>query len=640
MAENNTNQTRFFTAVTLSLGVLLLWSFLFPAPKPDANKDANQPQTAVVQNQTATAPANENQPSAPVQQNAGDNVPNRAVTIKTPLYAVKLDSRGALPTSWVLLKNKIGDLDRPLSSISSTKNDQKPLELISPEAVNRRELPFKIITGDANFDSVINDRNYQINNQTGDEIVLNNGDERKIEFALRDDANQIEAVKTFTFRADSYVSDVQTKLTRNGNAVGNARLQIGASIGDQGVQNHTYYQIEPEAVAVTSDDGIERHRGTEIVKSNQTSGSLPINKPTQWAGVGDTYFAMAAVPAQTAGNVEFQSIKYEVPLAEPRTNGIWGFFTGDKIYKEDLHLTSVLLPITADGAGATKVFVGAKDHYLLTDASQQISQSVGRTVDLDNFINYYGWLSFLVRPLAIRILWALRFLSTITNNYGVSILIFTLFFYTCLFPLRWYQSRSFKKAAKNAPKMKEMQDRYKEYQAKNIPLEDPRMRELQMEQLKLTKDAVPLGGCIPMLLQFPLLFAMLAAITISLDFRQASFLWLPDLSAADPFHILNFGFAGSMILAMLFAPTAAAMTPEQQMQQRMMLYMMPLMMLWVTWAAPSGLLVYWLAGNIIGFFQQLLINRLNKSKDDPPTAATDNKGTMSKKQMKTSLSPS
>jgi YidC/Oxa1 family membrane protein insertase len=167
------------------------------------------------------------------------------------------------------------------------------------------------------------------------------------------------------------------------------------------------------------------------------------------------------------------------------------------------------------------------------------------------------------------------------------------------------------------------------------------MRELQMEQLKLTKDAVPIGGCLPLLLQFPLLIAVYSAITISLDFRQAPFLWLTDLAAGDPYHILEFAFAGSMVLAMKFTPTAPAMTPEQQMQQKMMTWMMPVMMLWVMWGAPSGLLVYWLAGNIIGFAQQMIINRLNKTDDDKPTATTaDQPRTMTKKEMKTSLSPS
>lgn len=192
-----------------------------------------------------------------------------------------------------------------------------------------------------------------------------------------------------------------------------------------------------------------------------------------------------------------------------------------------------------------------------------------------------------------------------------------------LFPLRWSQSRSFKKASGNAPKMKEIQDQIKELQQKGVPNDDPRMRDLQMQQLRITKDALPIGGCLPMLLQFPLLIAFYTAVTVSLEVRQATFLWLPDLSAADPWHLLEFAFAVSMILSMKFTPQAATVTPEQQMQQKIMTYIMPVMMLWVMWAAPSGLLLYWFFGNIVSFGQQMVINRFNKPNTPSGTELVD-----------------
>ncbi len=139
----------------------------------------------------------------------------------------------------------------------------------------------------------------------------------------------------------------------------------------------------------------------------------------------------------------------------------------------------------------------------------------------------------------------------------------------------------------------------------------------------MTKAALPIGGCLPMLLQFPLLIAFYTAVTVSLEVRQASFIWLPDLSAADPWHLLEFAFALSMILSMKFTPQAATVTPEQQMQQKMMTYLMPVMMLWVMWAAPSGLLLYWFFGNIVSFGQQMVINRMNKTNTPPGMEIVD-----------------
>jgi YidC/Oxa1 family membrane protein insertase len=132
------------------------------------------------------------------------------------------------------------------------------------------------------------------------------------------------------------------------------------------------------------------------------------------------------------------------------------------------------------------------------------------------------------------------------------------------------------------------------------------------------KEGNPLGGCLPLLIQMPFLFALYRAITISLDFRQATFLWLPDLSAGDPHHILEVLMAGTMIVLQLITPAPSA----DPLQRKMMAIGMPVFMLYVLWGAPSGLLLYWLVGNIVGFSQQFLINHLTKPADEepPPTA--------------------
>src|SRR5690606_24878594 len=120
-------------------------------------------------------------------------------------------------------------------------------------------------------------------------------------------------------------------------------------------------------------------------------------------------------------------------------------------------------------------------------------------VDTINFSNYRV-LRWFTKPIGILVLYALSFFDQLTRNYGAAIIIFTFLFYMLLFPLRWSQTRSFKKASGNAPKMKEVQDKIKDLQKKGVPMDDPRMRALQMEQLKMTKDALPLGGCLPMIL--------------------------------------------------------------------------------------------------------------------------------------------
>lgn len=416
----NQNQSRFFLAIGLSLGILLLWTYLFPPPKPPQNANT---ETAQTQQQTATAPVapQQAQPSQPIQNQIPDNVPARTLSVKTPIYEAKFDSRGAVVSSWILKQNKVGDDVKPLYSINSTESNPQLLELISDEARTRRELPFKLVTGDTGLDQILNDRNYQIVGADSDEIVLNAGESKQIQFVLQDAANGIEAVKTLTFRADDYVSDLQTKLTRNGQAVPNAKLQIGARIGDQGINHHNYYAIEPEGVATTTGGGIVRQTASYFADEN--GGRHLVNGDTSWAGVGDTYFAMAAIPQQPLGGLEFVTSKYEVAI-EPYTSGIWGFVTGQKVDKETRYLTSALVPIVTDGGTTTRIYTGTKDHYLLEATSERLSQTIGRLVDLEDFINW-GWFSSLTRPIAIPILGTLRFLSNLTQNYGVAILLFT-----------------------------------------------------------------------------------------------------------------------------------------------------------------------------------------------------------------------
>lgn len=631
------NQMRFFIASALCMMVLFGWSYFFAPTKP-VSDDANTAQTENVnaaqtaqnqQTQTATATA----PTQTVETaNVPDNVPGKVITIKSPLYEIKFDSKGALATSWILLKNKTPQGEKPLYADGSNANNEKPLELISQEAINRspREVPFRLSTGDQNLDNLLNQRNYQVsvNEET---VELSAGQEKQIDFTLRDEANGIEAVKTFIFRADSYVSDLNLKVTRNGQPVPNTKLLIGASIGDHAINHHNFYHIESEAVASVN-EGIERKQGNYAFTFDANNqGNLPIAGNVDWAGVADAYFAMAAIPNTQTQGLEYHASKYDVNT-EPYYDGIISWALRNEKKTETRHLVTAYVPVNADGA-TTKIFTGPKDYFLLSQLNTDLSNSVGRTIDIEDLINFsnYRILRYITKPLSVPILYALNFFNNFTHNYGVAIILFTLLFYSLLFPLRWSQSKSFKKAQKNAPKMKEVQDRLKDLQKQGIPMDDPRMREVQMEQLKMMKGAVPLGGCLPMVLQFPLLIAFYTAVTVSLAIRQATFMWLPDLSAGDPYHILEFAFAASMILSMKFTPTTAVVTPEQQMQQKMMTYLMPAMMLWIMWAAPAGLLLYWFTGNIIMFGQQMLINRINKTNEPPAQEVVDKVPTNAKK---------
>ena len=255
--SGNQNQTRFLIAAVLSMAILFGWSYFFaPPPKPADNANVatntNTAQSATPQNQQTVA-TQTTQPEIAASTEP-DTTPNRTITIKSPLYEVKLDSRGAVATSWIILRNKSPRGDFAVFGDGSNTANEKPLQLISDEALKRspREIPFRLATDDQNLTTLINDRNYQIS-ASEETITLSAGQEKQIEFTLTD-ASGVEVKKTFVFRAESYIADLAVDLKKGGQTVPNTKLLIGASIGDHAINHHTFYHIESEAVAAVNGD--------------------------------------------------------------------------------------------------------------------------------------------------------------------------------------------------------------------------------------------------------------------------------------------------------------------------------------------------------------------------------------------------
>ncbi|HEX8456090.1 MAG TPA: membrane protein insertase YidC [Pyrinomonadaceae bacterium] len=596
------DQKRLLLAFVLSAAILFGWTYFIERNAPKPNK-AN-PQTGTSNTSTnsspepqATAPVAPPTPTDTAASPASDNVPQRTLTVVTPLYEVKFDSKGAIATSWIVKQNR--ETGRPLYSVAGDKNNRQPLELIPSESLRQKSpgAPLLLSTGDASIDNLLASKNFKISGVEGESgearVEIKNGESKQIDFTMRDEATGLDVVKTFRFDADSYSVDLGLKLARGGQVMPNAKLAIGPSIGDQGIPRYTFYSVAPEGVAVIGGKS-QLFYGTSIHGTEGSPDRQVVGGTIDWAGVCDTYFAMVAIPPKPTEGLEFRTAKYQ-----HEANG----------NKEDRFLLTAYVNVPVDGS-VTRLYVGPKDHDLLDQASAEIGKTINREIDLGGLINY-GWLGKLTRPLAAPILWSIKHLHRLTGSYGLAIIIFTIIIYSLFFPLKWRSSKSMKKAQKLAPRMKEVQEKIKA-----LKPNDPRLKELQMEQLRLMKEGNILGGCLPLLIQMPFLIALYSAITISIDFRQATFLWLPDLSAADPYRLLPILMAGSMVVLQFITPAPSA----DPLQRKMMAVVMPAMMLYILWSAPAGLLVYWIVGNIVGFTQQMVINRLIKSEDDeePP----------------------
>jgi YidC/Oxa1 family membrane protein insertase len=600
-------QKRLIIALIISTGILFLWSYL--APKPPTTTPAPSAQATP---QQTVSPGNTPAPAAtPLPAGspaiAANSTPHRIISVKTPFYDVKFDSLGGEAISWVIKKNK--DSGQDIYSVAGDKKNHVPLELVSQEGLKRqpREAAFQLSLQDPTVDTLLRSTNYQVEGVDGSgdaELTLGQGEQKRITFLLNDKTTGLDVVKTIVLDANSYIANLEVTIKRGGQAVPQARLRVGPSIGDQGVKQYTFYSVAPEAVAAVGEK-VERHQAHAINENKTSPDHLALPGPVDWAGVGDTYFAMVAIPSRKLEGLELQTTQYD---HTPEKGG----------KPEKRYLVTAWVPIPTDGSPSA-IYTGPKDHYLLTQASSQLHQALGRNnIDLEGVIDY-GWFSWMSRPLAVPILSSIKWLQRLTGSYGVAIILFTIVIYSLFFPLKWRSSKSMKKAQKLAPRMKDLQEKIK-----GMKQNDPRLKELQVEQLRLMKEGNPLGGCLPLLIQMPFLFALYRAITISLDFRQASFLWLPDLSAPEHYliHVLPILMAATMIVLQLITPAPSA----DPMQRKMMAVGMPLFMLYVLWSAPSGLLLYWLVGNIVGFAQQFVINKLTQTDaDEPPPALPGNK---------------
>ena len=229
-----------------------------------------------------------------------------------------------------------------------------------------------------------------------------------------------------------------------------------------------------------------------------------------------------------------------------------------------------------------------------------------------------GWLNWLEKILKF----VLELLNKLIHNWGVSIIIMTIILKVIMFPISKKQSMSSLKMQDLQPKLKAIQDKYKNDQQK-----------LQQETSKLYQQAGynPASGCLPMLFQFLVLFAMYNLFNNYFEFRGAMFIpgWIPDLSTGDVVKTFNFNiplignqlrllpviYVATQLLSGKITQYGQTTAPGQsQATMKFMMYGMPLMFFFMFYNAPAGLLLYWLTSNVLQIFQQLIINKMMKEK--------------------------
>ena len=208
----------------------------------------------------------------------------------------------------------------------------------------------------------------------------------------------------------------------------------------------------------------------------------------------------------------------------------------------------------------------------------------------------------LFRSLAVPLLQALKWVNGFIGNFGWSIVVLTVLINVALFPLRHRSMVSMKKMQALQPKVKAIQDRYAKYK-----VTDPERQKMNEEMMALYKanGVSPAGGCVPMLLTLPILFAFYSLLAMSIEMRHAPFIgYLRDLSTPDPYWVTPILMGVTMFWQQKTMPSTA-----DPIQQKMFLFM-PLIFTFSFLWAPSGLVLYWFTSNLLAIGQQYLTNHL------------------------------
>ena len=385
--------------------------------------------------------------------------------------------------------------------------------------------------------------------------------------------------KSFTFDRESYVVGVKTAVYQKTEQVVAFPMWPAGFGADMTGPQYALGQI-----AYQYDDKVER---LAIKKIN---GGGTLGGPFHWAGVSDQYFAAVFLPNDPK-NAVMVTLRNAIEIPHG----------GDSKQMDKVDVLGAAVG-SLKGATETRIYVGPKALSDLQAVS--VPGITGAEPDLRAIIDF-GWLGIIARPLFLWLKWMY---GHIVRNWGWAILLQTLVINVALLPLRITQMKSMLKMQRVAPQIKQIQEKYKKYS-----LRDPEKAKMNEEVSALyKKEGVnPAGGCLPMLIQMPFLFAYYRMLNVAMDLRHAPWLWIKDLAAPDPWHILPIAIIVTMVAVQRMTPQAG-MDPAQQ---KMMNIMMPGMLGLMSWNLPAGLGLYWSAGQVIGIVQQSVMNRTSLGRE-------------------------
>lgn len=540
---------RFVLAVILMIAVIVVTNLLFPPvpPEPAAEAPGVEQQAEAPAEPAAPAPAVPVLTPGQAMAQA-EEMEADTVVVSSPLYNFAISTRGASVVGAELLRFE-----------SFTR--EGAVQLAAPEI--DALLGYGVRVDGQQFE--LGALPFQAD--VGDTVRLAEGDAPRTIWFTHEDPRGFSIRVGYTFTPDDYTIGVQGQIVGLAGATPLLTLELAPTLA--------VHEANPEEDYRSLSYGVRSNRdGVESVRLKDVTAERVEEGPLQWVAVRNKYFLLAAIRAEGEGASDFGGL-----IARP----LPGEHTAD--------LTATL-PIGRDGDFAFRLYLGPQEYQRLAAIDY----------DLEN-VNPYGWRIFrpIIRPLAHLVTWALVGMQRNLNiGYGWVLILFGVMVRLALWPLNARAGRAQMKNMALQPRMQEIQQKYK-----NNP------ERLQQEMLKLYREEGfnPFGGCLPLLIPFPVLITLFFVFQATIEFRGVSFLWLPDLSRPDPYYILPILLGVSMFV---LQKLSMGTTPQQNPQMKMMLWFMPILMVVIFINLASGLIVYYAAMNLATIPQQLQLIKERK----------------------------
>ncbi|HEX2961208.1 MAG TPA: membrane protein insertase YidC [Ignavibacteriales bacterium] len=593
-------------AFVLIGAILIVWLYL-SSPTPQ-NPPVKKPGDTTLVNKTTPQNENQNQ-QKPLQENKpsqaqsdtsalgkalqGAKAPEQIVTIENDLVKLELTSNGGRIRRYFLKKYNTWYADLPQYS-----NDfyERQVQLVNDDGDFNIVFVSKdgklVNTSDAAFQSSA-DRSY---------YRISNNDSILVSYTLPVGKGHIK--KTYVFRANDYAARCDIEMKNMENFISNYRYDV---VWDNGINF-----VEKNSADEARYSNASAYAGDEQVIVNAKMGEnvqKEFNGRVDWIDVRNKYFTVTIAPLKPSP--EGGALIKGTEKAVGNNSGVRQYFS-----------TSLKVPFNNSSyqKNSFLLYIGPVDYSLL----KSYGKNFERIVD---FGSLFG-LKFIIRPISEYLLLPLfELLHRFIPNYGWVIIVFSLIIKVLLHPLTRSSMKSMKKMQLLQPKIAEIKEKFKD---------DPQKVNKETMRLYSTYGINPAGGCLPMLLQMPILVALWGLFNVAIELRQQPFaLWIHNLSVPDVimdlgFKIPLFGFSQISGLALLLGIT---MFIQQKMSvkdptQKALVYMMPILFTVMFMGFPAGLNLYYFMFNLFSIAQQWYVNHSHSNVELVPVKTNKKQGGM------------